>query len=334
MSSAGDHDNAFEDEMIRHNHAIHRKMSWRHGLAVGACCAAFAVGGGAYARAPVRAETFATPERAVEALSAAWRGADKAELLKIFGPAGEALVSSGDPVADGHARARLAAAFDKDHALEFEAGGKAVLVLGQDQWPYPIPIVKRGSVWRFDAKAGAEQILDRRIGRNELNAIKVCLEIVEAERDFAANAQRAGGVHEYAQRVESTAGQHDGLYWPATDPQGESVLGPFVAAAEAHGYGVASAEGRAPFHGYYYRILTGQGASAPGGARAYVVDGHMTRGFALVAFPAKYGDSGVMTFIVNQHGVLFEKNLGPQSAAIAQRMTVYDPDKSWKVVEP
>jgi hypothetical protein len=276
-------------------------------------------------------KTFPSPEQAVDALASAWRSNDKEVLLAIFGRAGEKLVSSGDLVAEKQARERLASAYDEGHHVESQGTGKAVLILGKDEWPYPIPLVREGEGWRFDVKAGADQIIDRRIGRNELSAIQVCRAYVEAQRDYAAKDHLGGGLHEYAQKVVSSQEKHDGLYWQPSEGQEESPLGPLVAAAQAQGYGTASAEGRAPFHGYFFKILTRQGKNAPGGALDYIVNGHMTRGFALVTFPAKYGDSGVMTFIVNQDGIVFEKNLGPHTAEIVTRMTEYNPDKTWRI---
>lgn len=280
--------------------------------------------------------TFASPERAADALAAAWRSGREAEILKIFGPLGRKLVTSGDPVAEKNARARLVAAYDKRHRIERDGGGEGILVIGDKDWPYPIPIVQQGSAWQFDVKAGAEQVLDRRIGADELNAIAVSRAYVEAQRDYAASDPMGDRLHEYAQQVASTAGTHDGLYWPVAAGDRESPLGPLVAAAEAKGYSPPppTAGGRAPYEGYYFRILSGQGPHAPGGARSYVVGGHMTGGFALIAFPAKWGDSGVMTFIVNQNGIVFEKNLGPDTGALARQTTLYDPERSWKIASP
>ncbi len=280
------------------------------------------------------ARTFSSPEQAAAALAAAWRSGGKNEILAIFGSAAERLVSSGDPIAEKEARERLAASYEDAHRLETEGADKAVIVLGREEWPYPIPLVKWGAGWRFDVKAGAEQIIDRRIGRNELNAIEVCHAYVEAQREYAAKDRLGDGRHEYAQRVASAADKHDGLYWRTSQGEEESPLGPLAAAAEVEGFGAASAQGRAPFHGYYYRILTRQGKSAPGGAQDYLVKGHLIGGFALVAFPATYGDSGVMTFIVNQNGVVFQKNLGPDTLAVARRMSDYDPDKTWLPATP
>ncbi|MGO9773251.1 MAG: DUF2950 domain-containing protein [Roseiarcus sp.] len=292
---------------------------------------AWSAGGVAFA-APAR--TFSSPDEAAAALAAAWRSGGKAEILAILGSGADRLVSSGDPIAEKQARERLAASYDDAHRLEREGADKALVVLGKEQWPYPIPLVKRGALWRFDVAAGAEQIIDRRIGRDELNAIEVCRAYVEAQQEYAARDPLGDGLHEYAQRVASAANTRDGLYWPAAQGEPQSPLGPLVAAAEAEGFGAASAQGRAPFHGYYYRILTRQGKSAPGGARDYLVNGRLTGGFALIAFPGRYDDSGVMTFIVNQNGVVFQKNLGPNTAAIARRMREYDPDKTWLPAMP
>jgi hypothetical protein len=270
-------------------------------------------------------EVFATPEQGAEALLAAWRSGGKAALLEIFGHDSQKLVSSGDPVADSDARARLVAAYQDQHRIEAQGDDKAVLVIGKDEFPFPIPLVKQGASWHFDAAAGAEEILNRQIGSNELSVIAVSRAYVEAQRDYAA----LNPLHEYAMKVASSPGKHDGLYWPVRSGEEESPLGPLVASAEAEGYAAPNPLRHPPYHGYYYRILTGQGANAPGGAKEYVVHGRMTRGFAMVAFPAEYGVSGVMTFIVNETGIVFEKNLGPDTERIARQMRAYDPDMTW-----
>lgn len=280
--------------------------------------------------AAAKQETFASPEQAGEALAAAWRRASKADILKIFGPSGVKLVSSGDAVADREAKKRLAAAYDAQHKLEREGDAKAMLVIGEREFPFPIPLVRQANVWRFDTNAGAEEILNRRIGRNELEAIEVCRAYVESQFDYADKDPLGNGLHEYAMKIVSTGDKHDGLYWQAKPGDEESPLGPLFARAADKGYSAASADMLAPYHGYYYRILTQQGASAPGGASNYVVNGHMTGGFALVSFPAKYGNSGIMTFIVNQDGIVFQKNLGPDTAKIVRRMNTYNPDLTWK----
>jgi hypothetical protein len=279
-----------------------------------------------------RQMTFASPEAATDALAAAAQSAKTAELEKILGPAGRKLIYSGDRIADNDAREKFAAAYAQKHAIEQKSDAKAILIVSADEWPFPIPLVKQGDSWRFDTRAGAEEILDRRIGRNELNAIEVCGAIVDAEHDYASKDRTGAGYLEYAQKFLSSPGKRDGLYWPASAGE-ESPIGPLVVSARAEGYGAKDAhQRRSPYHGYYYRILKQQGKDAPGGAYAYVVHGHMIGGFALVAFPAKYGDSGVMTFIVNKDGVIHQKNLGPDTNAIARAMTSFNPDASWKPV--
>jgi hypothetical protein len=276
---------------------------------------------------------FATPEEAVNALVAATRDDRKAELLMILGPRAEKLVHSGDGVADRHARERFIAAYDKAHEIESEGEGRDMLVVGEEEWPMPIPLAGAHGVWWFDTAAGEQEILNRRIGRNELNVIKTCRAYVEAQQEFAALHSLIGSRREYAQRFRSAEGQHDGLYWPVADGQPESPLGPLIANATTEGYSDKALGKHAPFHGYFYRILKSQGPHTSAGARDYVINGHMTRGFALLAFPARYGDSGVMTFIVNHNGIVYEKNLGPGTAKIARRITQFEPDESWNVAE-
>ena len=275
---------------------------------------------------------FLTPDTAVEALVAANRDNSKSQLLAIFGAQGARLIHSGDPVADQRGRARFVAAFDEAHKIELESQDRAVLVVGQGKWPLPIPLIHEPSGWRFDTLSGEEEILNRRIGRNELKVIEVCRAYVEAQRDYAA--RQTGGQSEFARRFVSSRGQHDGLYWSVKPGDPESPLGPLVAQAQASGYpagkGAAANARPRPYYGYYFRILLAQGPDASGGAISYVTDGHMTRGFALIAYPATFGDSGVMTFVVNQSGIVFEKNLGPATARIARQITQYDPDSSWR----
>ena len=284
--------------------------------------------------APSSEETFAAPQQAAEALASAWHTDRVEPLLKIFGPRGRNLVTSGDPVAEHTTRERFAAAYDQQHRIELQGSDEAILVIGKDDWPYPIPIVREGSVWRFDVKAGIEQVLDRRIGANELHAIEVSRAYVEAQREFAAGRRLAGQPLEYARQLASSNHKHDGLYWPATAGEKQSPLGPLVATAEANGYGLPPASAADPraFEGYYFRILNGQGGHAPGGARSYVASGRMTGGFALIAFPARWGDSGVMTFLVNQNGIVFQKDLGPSTTRLASQITLYDPDRTWRIV--
>ena len=256
-------------------------------------------------------ENFANPEQAVDALVAAARNNDPAAMLRIFGAAGQELVSSGDKIEDQRARARFVGHYDEGSKVLRDSADKATLLVGAEEWPFPIPIVRQAGVWHFDSQAGTEEILDRRVGRNELNAIAICRNYVRAQRDYAADLQRAQKPLEYAQKFVSSPGQHDGLYWPVGQGEQQSPIGPLMAHARAEGYGHHAKGVHAPYHGYFYKILTRQGAVTPGGTRDYVADGHMTGGFALIAFPATYGNSGVMTFIVNQDGIVYEKISDP-----------------------
>ncbi len=290
---------------------------------LGVCAPVFAAG--------VEQKTFAAPQQAVDSLVAAVRASDRHEMLRILGSEGAKLIFSGDRIADRQGRQKFVSAYDDAHRLDLAVNDKAVLIIGKDAWPFPIPVVKQGNVWRFDTRAGMQEILDRRIGRNELNVIEVCRAYVDAQREYASMQQSGNGIREYAQKFKSSPGKHDGLYWSVTAGEKESPFGPLVASATEEGYTGGHHKGRrSPYHGYYYRILKRQGRNAPGGAKDYIVNGHMTGGFGLLAFPAKWGDSGVMTFIVNQDGIVFEKNLGPDTAEIARHITEFDPDLSWK----
>jgi hypothetical protein len=299
--------------------------AWAIGIAAMCWCAPAI---SASAPAP---ESFGSPEQAVAALVAAARANDAAELIRIFGPTGTELVSSGDNVADRDARARFVARYAAQQQILRDSANKATLAVGAEEWPFPIPLVREGGLWHFDPAAGAQEILDRRIGRNELNAMEVCRNYVRAQREYAADLELEKLPAEYAQKFVSSPGRHDGLYWPTGPGEKLSPIGPQMAHARAEGYGTAEAGGpHEPYHGYYYRILMRQGPSAPGGARDYINNGHMTGGFALLASPAKYGNSGVMTFVVNQAGIVFQKDLGPDTASVAGAMTMFDPDQTWK----
>jgi Protein of unknown function (DUF2950) len=271
--------------------------------------------------------TYASPEEAGKALAAAMRSDERKQIWRVLGPGASKFIRSGDPVQDEEARAAFVAAYDKSVNFEREGDAKATLLVGPTEFPFPYPLVRKGGRWQFDAKIGNEQVLDRRIGRNELSAIKVCLAYVDAQREYAALDRDGNGLLEYAQKMVSAPGKRDGLYWPTNEGEPQSPIGPAIANARSQGYGAKGAG--EPYHGYYYRILTGQGKDAPGGAYAYVVDGKMIGGFALVAYPARWGSSGVMTFICNHEGVVFEKNLGKDSLAIASKMDVYNPDGTW-----
>jgi hypothetical protein len=257
---------------------------------------------------------------------------DVAALLAMFGPEGEPLVSSGDPVRDRNERRRFAERAAVAMRVDEEEPGYAVLYVGADDWPCPIPIVRENGAWRFDTEDGKEELLNRRIGGNELHTIEVCRAFVAAEREYAAADRDGDGVREHAQRILSTPGTRDGLSWPAVEGEPLSPMGPLVAAAADEGYRRPE-PGAGPsakaYHGYLYRVLTGQGSNAPGGAKSYIENGNMTRGFALLAYPIEYGQSGIMTFVVNQQGVVFQKDLGDRTAELASAIQVYDPDKSW-----
>ena len=280
------------------------------------------------AEAPQR--DFGSAEQAATALIAAMRSNDDQEVMRILGPRGEPLLRSGDRVADERARARLLNAYDTSHRIEQDGTARALLVVGEQQWSLPIPMVKHAERWQFDTEASVQRIIDRRVGRNELNVIEVCRQYVSAQREYASLDRLHNGPGQYAQKFESAAGKRDGLYWEAEAGEAPSPLGPLVAKARAQGYTASDQFNRPlPYHGYLYRILTRQGAHAPGGARDYVLEGRMTGGFALLAYPAKWGDSGVMTFLVNQDGIVFEKNLGPGTEQLALEITQYDPDLTW-----
>ena len=283
----------------------------------------------------IKQKTFVTPAAAVDALIAANRANKMDELLALLGPKGARLIHSGDPVADKRGRDRFVAAYNEAHKLELDGQDKAILIVGKAEWPLPIPLVRQQAGWRFDTTAGVEEILNRRIGRDELSVIEVCRAYVVAQREYAAKRFRPGGPSEYAQHFMSTDGQHNGLYWPVKPGEEESPLGLLIAHARAAGYSPGTPHAKLrPYYGYYFRILTQQGKNAPGGARNYIVNGHATAGFALIAYPATYSDSGIMTFVVNQDGIVYQNNLGPTTKRIAQRITQYDPDPSWQVSHP
>ncbi len=284
--------------------------------------------------AEVKQKTFQSPEEAAKALFDAVKGDDTKELIAIFGPAGKNIISSGDEVADKTDRERFIKAYEEMNKLVQEGDKKIILHMGNGDWPLPIPIVKVGEKWRFDTKEGKEEMLNRRIGKNELNAIQVCLAIVDAQREYAMKDQDGDGLLEYAQKFNSEKGKKDGLYWEVKEGEEDSPLGPLAAKAVKEGYGGRkSGDKPAPYHGYYYRILKAQGKNALGGAYDYVVKGNMIGGFALIAYPAEYGNSGITSFIVNHDGVVYQKDLGKNTERITTTMTKYDPDKTWKKVE-
>ncbi|HJV35888.1 DUF2950 domain-containing protein [Geomonas sp.] len=276
--------------------------------------------------------TFASPEDAAKGLIAALKNSDAGELSSIFGPGSQAVVASGDPVADQRNRERFVALYDEKNGLQDAGAGRKVLVVGPEDYPFPIPIVGTDGSWRFDLKAGREELLNRRIGRNELEAIEVLYAYVDAQRDYATEDRGGQRILQFAQKIRSTPGKKDGLYWEAREGEPESPFGPLAAKADREGYKKLKTGGT-PFHGYFFRILKAQGKHAPGGAFDYVVNGKMVLGFAMVAYPAQYGSTGVMTFIVNQDGAVYQKNLGKNTSKAAQAMKLYDPDPTWKKVQ-
>ncbi|MGE0226414.1 MAG: DUF2950 domain-containing protein [Acetobacteraceae bacterium] len=276
---------------------------------------------------------FSSPEQGFAALIAALRANDERALRDILGTAADRLVRSGDRVADRITRGQVVAAFDARSVILRPSPGRAVLQLGTDDWPMPLPMIEHGDAWRFDSAAATQEIVDRRIGRNELDTIQTLRAIADAQAEYARTAGRHGALRAYAQRFFSTPGRQDGLYWPAAEGQPESPLGPLAAAASAGGYGQTRRDERPePFHGYTYRILTRQGPAAPGGAMDYVVNGLMIGGFAIIATPAQYGSSGIQTFMISHDGVVWEQDLGPDTAREAAAIASFDPINGWSRV--
>jgi hypothetical protein len=278
---------------------------------------------------------FASVDDAVKAFKTAAANKDTNALAVIFGPVMRDLVSP-DPVQASNGLANFSTRVAERVAPVKKSDSEFLLQIGLDAWPFPIPLVKQDGQWLFDTAAGKEEILNRRIGRNELDTIRVCHAYAQAQRDYAGEDHTGSGVLEYAQHLRSSSGQHDGLYWHAEAGEEVSPLGPLLAQAHMEGYTHESkimTEAQVPYHGYYFKILTRQGRHAPGGRYDYIINGHMIGGFALVAWPAEWGNSGVMTFIINQQCKVYEKNLGPKTAAKASAMTTYDPDPEWKPAE-
>ena len=272
-------------------------------------------------------QSYSSPEEAAAALAAAVKSGPR-DILKVLGRAAEDIVSSGDEIADVDIRQRFSSMYDAKHSIKADGNKTATLLLGPDDFAFPIPLVNNKSGWEFDAKEGRQEVLYRRIGRNELDAIQTALAYVDAQNEYAEK-DHGEGVGVYAQRIISTPGKKDGLFW--RDDADPSPLGALVAQASAEGY--KASEGPAPYHGYYFRILKGQGPGAPGGAMNYVVKGKMIGGFGLIAWPAEYGNSGVMTFLVSHNGTVYQKDLGKRTEFVAQRTIVFDPDQTWKKVD-
>lgn len=273
-------------------------------------------------------QSFPSPEEAAAALAAAVKSDSNRAILKVLGRGADDIIESSDDAADAKTRAAFTSTYDAKHSIKAEGNKKAKLILGAEDFPFPIPLVNTSGGWHFDVDAGRQEILYRRIGRNELDVIQACLAYADAQNEYAAK-DHGGGVGIYAQHIVSSPGKKDGLFW--RDDADPSPLGELVAEASAEGYKIE--RGRAPYHGYYFRILKTQGSDAPGGALNYVVKGKMIGGFALIAWPAEYGNSGVMTFMVNHAGIVYQKDLGRRTGSIVKRVFSFDPDQTWKKVD-
>ena len=271
-------------------------------------------------------KTFASAAEASHALVAALKAEDQSALLNILGPGAKDIVSSGDAVEDKNHRDEFVQKYHQMHRLVMEPDGKTTLYIGAENWPTPIPLAHKGGLWYFDTPAGKQQILYRRIGKNEMAVIQVCRELVDAQKEYYGHPHDGDSGSQYAQKFSSDPGKHNGLYWQASAGEGESPIGPLMASAAAEGY-PADLQPQ-PFQGYYFRILTAK--KATNGADSYIVDGKMTRGFAFLAYPADYRSSGVMTFIVGDDGIVYEKDLGRRTPEIAKKLTRYDRDAKWR----
>jgi hypothetical protein len=276
-------------------------------------------------------KTYDSPNAAVSDLVGAVRTGDIDRVIQIFGPDAKEIVSSGDKVADEQTRKNFLERYDQMNRLVKEPNGTVTLYIGAENWPFPITLINKNNVWFFDTVNGEREVLYRRIGRNEFDTIDTLNALVDAQKEFKSEARDRDQVKQFAQKLISDEGKHNGLYWKTEPGQNASPIGPLLAQAAGEGYRKQS--GPTPFHGYIYRLLNSQGANAPGGAKDYMEDGKLTQGFAIVAYPAEYRNSGVMTFIVNQDGRVYQKDLGPSTATIASSMTAFNPDKGWKFVE-
>jgi Protein of unknown function (DUF2950) len=302
--------------------------------AVALACATLASSPSSAAAADVRQSTFATPDAAVAALITAVKAGSLDDVVAVFGPGGGDLVDSSDPATGRHNREVFTTAVAEGWRLVDQGATRKVLVIGHEGWPFPVPLMRDGDSWRFDSVAGKEEILARRIGRNELAAIRICRTYVAAQQQYAAQPHDGKAAGLYARKFRSDPGQQNGLFWPTARGQIRSPLGDLVAQAAQEGRPLdGDRQGPSPFYGYYFKILTGQGPQANGGARNYVAKDEMSGGFALVAWPAQYDETGVMTFVVNQDGIVHETDLGPATGSKAQGITLYNPDSSWKPVQ-
>jgi hypothetical protein len=308
---------------------------------VGPCAATLASptsAGTALAPSPAQ-QSFGTPQAAVDALISAIKADDKSKLLAIFGPGGERLVVSGDHVADLATGAKFVGEYEQNHALATQPNGSVILSVGDNSWPLPIPLVQSNGKWIFNSTVGAQQIIDRRIGSNELLTIQTLYSCVAAEQDYFERQLQSTGTGSFARQVFSTPGTQNGLYWEVSDGQTPSPLAPLVAEARSEGYlpadtAIPDSPKPAPYQGYFFRILKSQGPDASEGAKHYIVDGKMTGGFAFLAWPAVYGSTGIMTFIINQDGIAFQQDLGPDTAAEAAQITSFNPDLNWSEIIP
>ena len=285
------------------------------------------------ARKAEQDNAFSTPDEAVTAFVTALEKHDMPRLKALLGPASEALLQSSDPVQDKGDRERFLSGYKAKHSLADDGADRKILIVGNEDWPMPIPIVKRDGKWAFDGEAGIDELIYRRVGANELGAIDTCRGLVAAQIEYASEGRDGDPPGIYALKLLSDEGLHNGLFWPTAEGEPPSPAGPFVAGAAGEGYR-RGAGASVPYHGYYYRLLYAQGPNANGGAREYFKDGLLTEGFAIIAWPADYGASGVMTFIVNQDGVVFQKDLGEDTATAVQAIQAFDPDSSWVAVAP
>lgn len=341
-ADAGDGANAIK--VVKHHAMRERTMTYsssplsrRFRIATAACALAMlllipatAPAQNALVPGPSGSQTFKTPDDAVTALVAAVRSDDARRMIAVLGKGARPIVLSGDDVADQKARAAFLIAYDLKHQIVRKGENEAELVVGLTDWSLPIPLVQNKGLWQFDAVKGSEEVLFRRIGANELFAIQTSLAYVDAQNEYASMNPQGDRVDNYARRIMSSPGKKDGLYWPSSADEKRSPLGALAAFATLEGYRFGQTP--VPYHGYYYKILTAQGPHAPGGAIDYIVKDQMIGGFALVAWPAEYGTSGVMTFIVNNAGIVFQKDLGIRTARLAPRMKTFDPDDTWKRV--
>lgn len=301
-------------------------------LALHAAVVLAVVGAATFSVALAQQKSFSSAEEAVEAAMTAARNNNEKDMLAIFGAQAKELLFSSDAVADKQRREEFLAAYAESHRLVAE-GQDTILLVGKQDWPFPIPLVKRGNAWVFDTAKGKEEILNRRIGENELYTIKTLLAVVDAQREYALKNRDRDGLLEYAQKFVSEPGKKDGLYWEVKPGEPQSPLGPIMAQARSEGYKRETSSMAHAYHGYYYRILTAQGKDAPGGAYSYLVNGKMIGGFAVVAYPTEYGNSGVMTFVVNHDGNVFQKNLGKNTVATGKSMKEYNVDSTWSEVK-